>query len=74
MAQSDSPDSSTPPIKTGPVFENPCGRPGCAHIFKYAGTKPFKHLAALVAQHAPYCVGRNFGYVGAYLSRCVASA
>ncbi|KAJ7939044.1 hypothetical protein B0H13DRAFT_2301252 [Mycena leptocephala] len=49
-------DSSIP--TAGPLFENTCGRRGCVHIFKYAGTDPFQSLAVLVAQHAPYCIGR----------------
>ncbi|KAJ6556250.1 hypothetical protein B0H19DRAFT_1071366 [Mycena capillaripes] len=43
------------------AFENPCGRRGCGHIFKYSGSNPFQDLAALVAEHAPYCVGRESG-------------
>ncbi|KAJ7867832.1 hypothetical protein B0H13DRAFT_2351772 [Mycena leptocephala] len=61
MAHTDTPDSTPPPAESALVFENPCDRPGCPHIFKYAGTKPFQRLAALVAQHAPHCIGRNFG-------------
>jgi hypothetical protein len=45
-------------LAAGPAFENQCGRLGCAHIFKYAGTNPFEDLATLVAKHAPYCGGR----------------
>ncbi|KAJ7831523.1 hypothetical protein B0H14DRAFT_3713368 [Mycena olivaceomarginata] len=56
MAHTAAQDSNIP--TAGPLFENTCGRRGCAHIFKYAGTDPFQSLAVLVAQHAPYCIGR----------------
>ncbi|KAJ7828657.1 hypothetical protein B0H14DRAFT_3873256 [Mycena olivaceomarginata] len=56
MAHTAAQDSNNP--TAGPFFENTCGRRGRAHIFKYAGTDPFQSLAVLVAQHAPYCIGR----------------
>ncbi|KAJ7223470.1 hypothetical protein GGX14DRAFT_558039 [Mycena pura] len=41
----------------GPVFESPCSRRGCNHIFTYSGTNPFVDLAAMVAMHRRHCVG-----------------
>ncbi|KAJ6470913.1 hypothetical protein C8R45DRAFT_1165533 [Mycena sanguinolenta] len=46
------------PCPPRPAFENPCGRRGCAHIFKCGGTNPVQDLAVLVARHAPHCIGR----------------
>ncbi|KAJ7214383.1 hypothetical protein GGX14DRAFT_610743 [Mycena pura] len=43
----------------GPAFESPCSRRGCTHVFTYAGTNPFRALAAMVAAHRRYCVGRD---------------
>ncbi|KAJ7223453.1 hypothetical protein GGX14DRAFT_658167, partial [Mycena pura] len=44
---------------SGPVFESPCSRRGCSHIFRYSGTNPFVDLAAMVAMHRRHCVGRE---------------
>ncbi|KAJ7223464.1 hypothetical protein GGX14DRAFT_658190 [Mycena pura] len=41
----------------GPVFESPCSRRGCSHVFTYSGTNPFVDLAAMVAMHRRHCVG-----------------
>ncbi|KAJ7197776.1 hypothetical protein GGX14DRAFT_700214, partial [Mycena pura] len=43
---------------SGPVFESPCGRRGCTHVFTYSGTNPFVDLAAMVAAHRRHCVRR----------------
>ncbi|KAJ7197777.1 hypothetical protein GGX14DRAFT_667562 [Mycena pura] len=43
----------------GPVFESPCGRRGCSHVFTYSGTNPFVDLAAMVAAHRRHCVRRR---------------
>ncbi|KAJ7223458.1 hypothetical protein GGX14DRAFT_694395 [Mycena pura] len=43
----------------GPVFESPCSRRGCSHIFTYSGTNPFVDLATMVTMHRRYCVGRD---------------
>ncbi|KAJ7795004.1 hypothetical protein B0H14DRAFT_3158861, partial [Mycena olivaceomarginata] len=56
MAHTAAQDSNIP--TAGPLFENTCGRRGCAHIFKFAGTDPFRSLAVLVARRAPCCIGR----------------
>ncbi|KAJ7197795.1 hypothetical protein GGX14DRAFT_667615 [Mycena pura] len=43
----------------GPVFESPCSRRGCSHVFTYSGTNPFVDLAAMVAAHRRHCVRRR---------------
>ncbi|KAJ7223461.1 hypothetical protein GGX14DRAFT_558028 [Mycena pura] len=45
----------------GPVFESPCSRRGCSHVFTYSGTNPFVDLAAMVAMHRRHCVGVDRG-------------
>ncbi|KAJ7451464.1 hypothetical protein B0H11DRAFT_2288994 [Mycena galericulata] len=50
-----------PPSGGFPAFESTCGRPGCPHIFRYKGAKPFDAIAVLLKAHKPHCVGRAIG-------------
>ncbi|KAJ7451504.1 hypothetical protein B0H11DRAFT_2201641 [Mycena galericulata] len=50
-----------PPSEVFPAFESACGRPGCPHIFRYKGAKPFDAIAVLLKAHKPHCVGRDIG-------------
>ncbi|KAJ7480249.1 hypothetical protein B0H11DRAFT_2193814 [Mycena galericulata] len=50
-----------PPSEVFPAFESACARPGCPHIFRYKGAKPFDAIAVLLKAHKPHCVGRDIG-------------
>ncbi|KAJ7676979.1 hypothetical protein DFH06DRAFT_1169475 [Mycena polygramma] len=41
------------------IFESPCGRTRCTHVFKYEGIAPLTEIPAILQSHLLECPGRD---------------